>query len=116
MVLVPSLQRLRGPGGSGDENGQPSAHSRPQSRLVLLAAGGWARRPSEPPFPRAKAPPAKRDRRLWGRECHRQPLTFFGPRFAPLLGPVSADGRGQESQMSDGCHLNDKWELNCGVL
>ena len=22
----------------------------------------------EPPFPRAKAPPAKRDRRLWGRE------------------------------------------------
>ena len=23
----------------------------------------------EPPFPRAKAPPAKRDRRLWEREC-----------------------------------------------
>ena len=43
-------------------------HSRPQSRLVLLAAGSWARGPSGSPFPRAKASLAKRDRRLWGRE------------------------------------------------
>ena len=29
-----------------DDDDQKDIHSRPQSRLVLLAAGGWAREPS----------------------------------------------------------------------
>ena len=40
-------------------------HSRPQSRLALLAAGSWGTRIS---CPRFQAPAIKRAMRLWGRE------------------------------------------------
>ena len=43
-------------------------HSRPQSRLALVAAGDWARGPSGSLGPCTQSPAAKRAKRLWGQE------------------------------------------------